>query len=269
MWSPYIGVHATGGADKAYQQALPMLMKTGNLKGVRVGIVPSERLKNLVIHQLSSLGLELLGEIDNAYLFDPNIEARIDDIVNAYPQIKILQLGNETTSILAKTGPTMTIEQYMPILKRVYSHVTKKYPYITLVTQCPLGHGYSGSAELEKMGDLGLNEMSPENLIIAINVYSPSAIAGYTGAVTHPVLRRFRIWVTETGTTSVNEHINYVQRYYPIFRDSLRAERIYWYVFWDGDTGTDAGFSLIGLIEEPDKLPKRYSPLFKALAGID
>jgi len=268
-WSPYLGIHATGGAYRAYEETARMLIKAGKLKGVRVGIVKAEGFNNHIIALLNSLGLELLGIVDNLYLFDPDIERRMDEIIAAYPYIKVLQIGNETTSILPKSGPTMTIEQYMPVLRRIYNHVTKNYPGITLVTQCPLGHGYSGSREIERMGELGLNEMSPQKLIIAINVYSPSAMSGYTGAVTHPVIRRFRIWVTETGSIYPDRHISYVQQYYPLFRNGFRAERIYWYVHWAGDDGGDTGASLIRLINGPNELPGWYSPLFKALAGME
>ncbi len=60
-------------------------------------------------------------------------------------------------------------------------------------------------------------------------------------------------------------HIPWVQEKYPLLRDYLRAERIYWFVMWGGDGGPDTDFSLI---KNPRAFPVYWtSPLFDLLTS--
>lgn len=263
-WSPYVGVHATAYAMDAYREALTLMRDKGVLKGVRIGIDKGGGgLNNPVLRMVSSLGgIEMLGLIDNWYLVDSNIEQDIDQIFAAYPEIHYFQVGNEITTIA--NGPLIATEQYMVVFKRIYDHVQKKYPNKVLLTYSTLGRGERGPKELEKMANLGLTEMSPDKVIIAINCYDPSVVNEYFGVINGP-LRKFRVWVTETGTDDPNMHTAFIQKNYDDLENYLRAERIYWYVMWGGDGPPDEGFSLI---KHPGSYPNYWrSPLFKLLTN--
>lgn len=249
MWSPYIVVHTPGEAVRAYQQVIPGLVASGVLKGVRMGITKGEG-RNFVNAWVASAVPDTLWILDNYYLFEPNIEGAIDQVFNWYPNIRYLQIGNETTTILPKTGSQISIEMYMDVLKRIYAYVQARYPGVILVTQSTFGSGVIGSVELERMIDLGLKEMSPSKLIIAMNVYSVSAANQYSNVI-NSSLRGYRVWVTESGVSDPNMHISFVQQVYPVLKNILRAERIYWYCLYCGESGDDSGFGLIRDIMAP------------------
>ena len=125
-WSPYIGIHASGEAHEAYQTVISTLRDNGNMVGARVGLTVSEGI-NGTIKMIGSLGIELVGIVDNEYLLDPDIEARVDEIYAAYPEITYFQVGNEVTNPNIGSA-TMSIVQYMVALRRVYDHTQKNYP---------------------------------------------------------------------------------------------------------------------------------------------
>jgi hypothetical protein len=264
QWSPYVGVHASGEAQAAYRDALGALQRAGRLQGARVEIHRHEPV-NPVIKSIGGLGLELLGLIANEYLFVPDIEREIDRIFAAYPEIRYFQFGNEVTTILPPTGPTITIEEYAAVFARVYDHVQARHPgRAVLLTQSSLGSGLRGPTELEKLTQLALGRMDPARVIIGINAYDPDAVSQYRGLL-GGALRPFRVWVTESGMADPSLHVSFVHGKYPLLRQYLRAERIYWYVLWGGDAGPDTEFSLI---KHPARYPAYWrSPLFDLLAG--
>ncbi|HSC28150.1 MAG TPA: hypothetical protein VLD67_12800 [Vicinamibacterales bacterium] len=264
-WSPYVGVHADGDALHAYQDSLSALQRAGRLNGVRVEIHKSEP-TNLVIKAIGALGIELLGLVANEYLFEPDIESEIDRIFSAYPEIRYFQIGNEVTTILPPTGPTITIEEYAAVFQRVYDHVQARHPgRATLLTQSSLGSGLRGPTELETLAGLALARMDPDRVIIAINAYDPHAVGQFRGLL-GGTLRTFRVWVTESGVADPTLHVPFVQEKYPLLRQFLRAERVYWYVMWGGDSGPDTDFSLI---KQPASYPHYWkSPLFELLTGV-
>lgn len=265
-WSPYIGVHATGEAFDVYQELIPKLVQKGTLRGVRLEIAPEDYFNNHVIRMIEGLsGVEILMLVGNGYLFDDQIEQRIDEIFAAYPGVRYFQIGNEITTILPRPGPQVSIEEYMAKFNRVYDHVQAKHPgRAVLVTQATLGAGNYGARELEKMAKLGLDRMSPDKVILGLNCYSPAAASQYAGVLTGP-LRKFRVWVTESGDTNPDTHHAHVSIRYRELRNALRAERIYWYAMWTGDSGMDEGF---GLIRQPGKFPNYLKmPLLKILLG--
>ena len=71
----------------------------------------------------------------------------------------------------------------------------------------------------------------------------------------------YRIWVTETGVADPASEVGYVMQTYPRLL-ALPAERVYWYALWAGDTGADAGFSLVANAANPPIVP---GPLFQLL----
>jgi hypothetical protein len=262
-WSPYVGVHATGEALDAYRDALTALRRAGRLSGVRVELFPGHLANDHVVKAIGSLGLELLALVSNEFLFDPDIERQIDRLFSAYPEVRYFQIGNEVTTILPPSGPTMTIDEYMAVFQRVYDHVQQRHAgRAVLLTQSSLGSGMRGPVELETMGRLGLSRMDPARVIVAINAYDPEAVNQYRGLL-GGTLRGFRVWVTESGVADPALHTAFVQERYPMLRNYLRAERIYWYVMWGGDSGPDTDFSLI---KQPGHYPNYWkSPLFQVL----
>ena len=267
-WSPYVVVHDTGEVPEAYRDALTKLVRSGSLKGVRVGI-DQTNINGLTNGVINTLGLDVLGLIDNQFLFDPNIEARIDEIFSNHPTIRYFQVGNETTTILPKSGPTMTIEEYMTVFKRVYNHVQKNHPNrAMLVIQSAIGSGSSGAREIDRMIELGLKEMSPDKVIISFNCYTVGAASGYRD-VLDSSLRDYRVWVTETGVADYNQHVSFVVNDYARLTNYLRPERIYWYALWtgDGEFGDETGFGLVRNLKDFPRNEYWGSPLFKTLTG--
>lgn len=261
-WSPYVGVHGDGQALPAYRDALSALQRAGRLEGVRMEIHRNEPV-NQVIKALGAMGLDVLGLVSNEYLFEPDLEAAIDRIFAAYPEIRYFQIGNEVTTILPATGPTITIEQYAAVFQRVYDHVQARHPgRAVLLTQSALGSGLRGPTELETLTNLALARMDPDKVIVAVNAYDPEAVSQYRGLLSG-ALRAFRVWVTESGIASPSLQATFVRDRYPLLRLYLRAERVYWYVLWGGDSGPDMDFSLI---RYPSRYPEYWkSPLFELL----
>ena len=78
--------------------------------------------------------------------------------------------------------PTITIEQYMTLFRRIYDHVQNRHPgRATLLTQSTLGSGLHGPEELESMVNLGLTDFDPRHVIIAINLYDLDHAGQYPG----------------------------------------------------------------------------------------
>ena len=266
QWSPYVGVHHDGRAHDAYRDALSALQRSGHLRGVRIEIRKNgQSTSDPVARAIGALGVELLGLISNDHLFEADIERQIDRIFAAYSDIRYFQIWNEVTTILPSTGPTMTIDEYMVIFRRIYDHVQARHPgRAILLTQSTFGSGLHGPLELEAMAGLGLAGLDPDKVIVAINVYDLDSIHQYRGLLSG-ALRRFRVWVTESGVSNPALHISFVQDRYQLLCHYLRAERVYWYVMWGGDTGPDTDF---GLIKHPTMYPDYWkSPLLELLAG--
>lgn len=265
QWSPYVGIQVTGEAREAYRDAVTTLQAAGRLKGVRIEISRDLSPADPTYRTISSTGVELLGLVSNEFLVSGNIELEIDRIFSAFPEIRHFQIGNEITTILPRTGPTITIEQYMALFRRVYDHVQSRHPgRAILLTQSTLGSGLHGPEELEAMANLGLTDFDPSRVIIAINLYDLDHAGQYLGLLGGP-LRRFRLWVTESGIRNPDLHMSWVRDEYPRMRNLLRAERVYWYVMWGGDSGPDADFSLI---RNPGRFPDYWrSPLLRLLTG--
>ena len=263
QWSPYVGIHVTGEALDAYRDAVLALKAVGRLNGVRVELGRSLSPGDPTYRAISGTGVELLGLISNEFLFSPNIKQEIDRIFGAFPEIRHFQIGNEVTTILPSTGPTITIDQYMALFRRIYDHVQSRHRgRAILLTQATLGSGLHGPTELEAMVNLGLTEFDPSHVIIAINMYDLDHAGQFLGLLGGP-LRRFRLWVTETGSRDPNLHMTWVRDQYPRLRNLVRAERVYWYVMWGGDSGPDTDFSLI---KNPGRFPNYWkSPLFELL----
>lgn len=270
-WSPFMVVHSDGGAVDGYKKALTELKSKGMVRGVRVGL---SGYRDSIVQMINSLGIEMVGIVPNASLFDPSPEAMISRYISAYPEIKVFQIGNEITTINQLHGlPRMTIEQYMDVFRKIYDYVQMSSSSVMLITQSTFGSGSYGSNELKRMVELGLkpNILSPRRVIVGINVYTNDALNDYISTRNQYLGDSnqgggYRVWVMETGSSNPSEQIAHVRLFYPSLASPLGAERIYWYVLWDSDKGPDLGY---GLIQNPhDSNRMSYSPLFKVLAGI-
>jgi hypothetical protein len=248
-WSPYMVIQPADSLLRPYIDAISPLIKNGNLKGARIEIVKNQGVSS-VIKDLSMRGVEILGIVDNYFLIDDSerMESIMDNIIRIYPEIRYFQIGNEITSLLPNS-PRIDMRQYMEIFKRIYRHVINRYPHIILVTQATIGTGSYGSRELNEMAEYGLSNMDPSRVIIGINIYAYLS-RGQSPNVLNTNLRRFRVWITETGIKDPSKQIPYMQESYPEFRNILRAERIYWYALYAGQ-GQDWGFSLIDIEHQP------------------
>jgi hypothetical protein len=266
QWSPYVGIQITGEAKSAYEDAVSALQAAGRLRGARIEITRSLSPADPTYRTISDTGVELLGLVSNEFLVSGNIEQEIDRILSAFPEIRHFQIGNEVTTILPSSGPTISIEQYMALFRRIYDHLERRHPgRAILLTQSTLGSGLHGPEELEAMVNLGLTDFEPSRVIIAINLYDLDHAGQYLGLLGGP-LRRFRLWVTESGVRDPDLHMSWVRAEYPRMRNLLRAERVYWYVMWGGDSGPDTNFSLI---RNPGRFPDYWtSPLFDLLTGL-
>jgi len=265
QWSPYVGIHVTGEAQAAYRDAVSALQSAGRLRGARIEISRSLSAADPTYRTIRDTGIELLGLISNEFLFSANVEQEIDQIFAAFPEIRHFQIGNEVTTILPTSGPTVTIEQYMTLFRQIYDHVQNRHPgRATLLTQSTLGSGLRGPEELESMVNLGITDFDPRHVIIAINLYDLDHVGQYSGLL-GGALRQFRLWVTESGIRDPDLHMSWIRDNYPRIRNLVRAERVYWYIMWGGDTGPDTGFSLI---RNPENFPHySRSPLFELLTG--
>jgi hypothetical protein len=251
-------IQADDAALAGYQQALPRLVAHGAIRGARIGLFADGR-SAPTVRLVTSFGIEVVGIIDNADLFQSDVTAAFDQYASTYPQVRVFQVGNEVT-----TSTSMSFDRYLDVLGRIYTHVRDRYPNITLLSQATFGAGIDGAGELATMAPwVAAIGASPQRLIIGINVYTEKARNAYAATLADH-LAAYRIWVTETGVADPNQQVAYVNTIYPTLRTSLRADRIYWYALWAGDAGGDSAFSLIHGPTTPAIVP---GPLFQLLTA--
>jgi hypothetical protein len=256
QWSPYLVVFSDNRALGGYRDALTSLTGRGAIAGARIGL-SADGSAAPTVNLVASFGLDIVGIVDDSDLFGPDVEGAFDRYRAAYPQVKTFQIGNEITTF---TTP-MTIDQYVGVFARVYSHVVSAYPDVSLVSQATFGSGTSGSTDLSaEAAAFAARGISATKVVLAMNVYTETALTAYATVV--PDIARYRIWVTETGVTDPAGEITHVTVQYPQLQALLRADRIYWYALWAGDAGGDSGFSLIKSATSPPILP---GPLFHLL----
>lgn len=262
-WSPYLVVQPDATVLEGYKKALMEMKARGNVRGVRI---PLNSFRDPVVEMVSSLGLEMIGIISNEELLGPNPKAVIDHYVATFPDMRVLQIGNEVSTL--PNTKKVTVEQYMDAFKKIYDHVQSRYPSLILMTQSTFGSGYQGSNELKRMVDLGLNpnNFSNQKIIVGINVYTEVAFNEYV-STRNEFLSGYRFWVMESGTLNPAEHISKVRNFYPRLATALSAERIYWYALWATDDDPEhAGYSLIKHPRFQNQMT--YSPLGQALVGV-
>ncbi len=257
-WSPYLVIGPDDGALEGYRDALKRLTSRGAVAGARISLSADGR-STPTVNLVASFGVDVVGIVDNSDLFALDVESVFDRSRAAYPQVKTFQIGNEITTL---PGTPMTIAQYIDAFVRVCTHVASTYPDVTLVTQSTFGSGRSGSADLSAEATaFAAHGVPASRVVLGINVYTETALAAYA-AVLAQIPSGYRIWVTETGVSDPANQITYVTATYPQLQQALRADRIYWYALWAGDTGGDSDFSLIKNATRPPIVP---APLFQLL----
>jgi hypothetical protein len=257
-WSPYLVIQPDDGALAGYRDALTRLTSHGAVNGVRIGLSADGR-SAATVNLAASFGLDIVGIVDNADLFAADVEAVFDRYRAAYPQVRTFQIGNEITTLPATP---MTIDQYADTFVRIYTHVVNTYPDVTLVSEAPIGSGIRGGSDLmAETAVFTARGVSPSRIVLAMNVYTETALAAYAAAMPN-IAPAYRIWVTETGETIPASQIAYVTATYPQLQALLRADRIYWYALWAGDSGGDSDYSLIKNATQPPIVP---GPLFQVL----
>ena len=175
-WSPYLVIQPDNGALAGYRDALTRLTNRGAISGARIGLSADGRSAGAV-NLATSFGLDILGIVDNADLFAPDVEGTFDRYRAAYPQVKTFQIGNEITTLPATP---MTIDQYVEIFVRVYARVVSTYPDVTLVSEAPIGSGNRGSVDLvAEAAAFTARGVSPSRVVLAMNVYTETALAAY------------------------------------------------------------------------------------------
>jgi len=260
-WDPYVGVHPFNCGTEGQQPHLLKLIKAGKLRGVRLWNLDNSDVQRFALWFLEN-DIEVLGVLENEYLKNPNLCQIFEQHILQNPEITTWEIGNEVTGFI-----NMQPEEYMRRFKKLFYFVKQNYPHIILVSEGVAGNGNAADL-LRRMIDSGLSKLCEDGLrVIAIHFYSWKSLRleEFKSQIDKLPIST-RIWITETNIMPPiwSEQVDYVIEMYPKLRDSLRAERIYWYVFAEGRDFNDGEFGLVkGLVE--NELPIEYSPLMEAL----
>jgi hypothetical protein len=262
-WSPCLVVQSPGGTPFHVQMdAARTLQRAGKMTWIRLNVQLDA--SGLEYHlQARQMGMKIFSIVHLDDLEAAGWETAFDRLYATYPS-DIWQIGNEISNP-AINRATTTPETYISQFKRLNDYVRSRYPGTTLASAATVGTGNSGSSELEQFFTLGLLDMQT---VIAINVYSNSALSSYATVMDQYAARLAgkRIWVTETGSSNPDNHLAWVQAFYPRLVNSVRPEMICWYAMWGGDgAGGDNGFGLLDRVESGSTIERS---LFKALAGV-
>lgn len=262
IWSPYVGVFPSGIRENIQQPHLLKLIQAGVLKGVRLGWLDNPDAQYFA-RWFQGHGVEVLGLFENKFLRDPNVCQIFSQQVRQNSGITTWEIGNEVGGFI-----NMSPEEYIKISTKLFYYVKQKHPYIILAIGAVAGNGRSADA-LRRMIDAGLDKLCQDGLkIVPIHFYSweSTRLQEFKSQIAR-LSAHVRIWITETNSMppSWNTQIGYVEEIYPKLKNSLRAERIYWYVFAENRDFHGGEFSLVkGLTDGP---PIEYSPLMKLLIG--
>jgi hypothetical protein len=263
-WAPCVVVQSPGGPPFTVQmEAARTLQRAGRMTWIRLNTHLDG--SGLEYHaEARRMGLKILSILHLEDLERAGWEAAFDRLYASYPS-DIWEIAGEISNPDPNVNPiTVTPDYYMSKFKSLYNHVRARYPGAMLMNAPTYGSGTNGSAELEEFFKLGLLEM---DTVVAINVYSNPALSSYATVIDRYAARLAgkRIWVTETGSSNPDNHIAWVQEFYPRLLNTVHPEMICWYAMWGGDgAGTDNGFGLLDRVEGGHALER---PLFKALTG--
>ncbi|MDD4860427.1 MAG: hypothetical protein PHR56_09565 [Dehalococcoidales bacterium] len=216
VWSPYINIHNFEFSLQAPH--FSKLVDAGVVRGIRTG--------KLEVGSVSSWmfggQIEVLGIFDNEYLRSPNVCEIFEGYVCSHSYIQYWEIGNEVEHFIG-----MSPEEYMIIFDKIYK--SSRNLNVTLLSQAPFGN-IDGSKIFKRMIDAGLNKYP--DIIAALHFYAfDSKAIHYFAEQVDRLPLSTKVWVTEAGINQFSKHISFVNQIYPDIVNSLRAERIYWYVF--------------------------------------
>ena len=264
-WYPCVIVQPAGnrGSPEFENQftAVRKLQRAGKMNWIRLG-----NNKN-TDYQIESrrLGLKIFSIVDIDELEESSSWEDAFDNLHALYQGDIWEIGGEISNPFINRH-LLTPEQYMSKFKNLYNHVRSRYPGVVLTSAATFGSSSTfknnfGPAELQRFIELGLLDM---DVIIAVNVYTEDALQQYASVFSRYSSRLAgkRIWVTETGSSDPNRHIEWVNRFYPEIIATLHPEMVCWYVMWAGDNDPDNSSGLLNNVSTPN--PEERN-LFKAL----
>jgi hypothetical protein len=208
------------------------------------------------------MGLRVFSIIHLQDLESAGWESAFDRLYAMYPS-DMWEVAGEISNP-AVNPIIVTPEYYMAKFKGLYSYVKSRYPSVVLVSAPTYGSGSTGPEELEEFIKLGLLDL---DVVVAINIYSNHALSRYATVIDRYATRLAgkRLWVTETGSANPDNHLAWVQEFYPRVVNTVHPEMICWYAMWGGDGAErDNGFGLLDQVELSQSIER---PLFKALIG--
>jgi hypothetical protein len=263
-WAPCVVVQSPGGPPFNIQmQAVQKLQRAGKMSWIRLNAHLDGRGIEYYL-EARRLGLNIFAIVHMSDLESAGWEAAFDRLHGIYPG-DIWEIAGEISNPDPNVNPvTVTPDYYMSKFKNLYSYVKAKYPAAVLTNAPPFGSGSTGPPELEEFFQLGLLDL---DVVVAINVYSNHALSRYATVIDKYAdrLAGKRIWVTETGSSNPDNHIAWVQEFYPRIVNTVHPEMICWYAMWGGDSAQgDNGF---GLLDKVQAGPSIERSLFKALTG--
>jgi hypothetical protein len=243
--------------------AVRKLQQAGKMSWIRLNTFLDGR--GLEYHlEARRMGLNIFSIVHMNDLESVGWEAAFDRLYATYPS-DMWEIASEISNPDPSVNPfTVTPEYYMSKLKNLYAYVRSRYPTVVLTSAPPYGSGGTGAPELEEFIKLGLLDM---DIVVAVNVYSNHALSRFATVFDRYAdrLAGKRIWVTETGSSNPDNHIAWVQEFYPRLVNTVHPEMICWYAMWGGDgPETDNGFGLLDQVLGPRAVER---PLFKALVG--
>jgi len=260
-WSPCVVVQSPAGtAFNVQMGAVTALQRAGRIAWIRLN-APIDG-SGLEYHlQARQMGLKILSIVHLDDLDAAGWTTAFDRLYATYPT-DIWEIAGEISNPAINRVP-ITPETYMSQFKRLYDYVRTRYPGVTLASAATFGTGNSGSSELEQFFKLGLLDM---DTVVSMNVYSNTALSSYATVIDQYAARLAgkRIWVTETGSSNPDNHLAWVQEFYPRVVNSVHPEMICWYALWGGDAGGDNGFGLLDRVGSGNTVERS---LFKALVG--
>ena len=261
-WAPCVVVQSPGGASLNIQMdAARKLQRAGKMTWIRLNTHLDG--SGLEYHlQARQMGLRVFSIIHMTDLESAGWEAAFDRLYSMYPS-DMWEIAGEISNPDVN-AIIVTPAYYMSKFKDLYNYVKSRYPSVVLTSAPTYGSGSTGSAELEEFFKLGLLDM---DIVVAINVYSNHALTTYASVIDKYANRLAgkRLWVTETGSSNPDNHLAWVQQFYPLLVNTVHPEMICWYAMWGGDGAPgDNGFGLLDQVNSSHTIER---PLFKALAG--
>lgn len=263
-WAPCVVVQSPGGASFNIQmEAVRKLQRAGKMTWIRLNTHLDGR--GLEYHvEARRMGLRVFSIIHLKDLESAGWEAAFERLYATYPS-DMWEIAGEISNPDPNVNlSTVTPAYYMSKFKKLYNYVKSRYPNVVLTSAPTYGSGSTGSPELEEFFKLGLLEM---DVVVAINVYSNHALSRYATVIDRYAdrLAGKRLWVTETGSSNPDNHLAWVQEFYPRLVNTVHPEMICWYSMWSGDGAEgDNGFGLLDQVESSRAIER---PLFKALVG--